>query len=430
MNAPLWFSNLVTYWLQVAVLVIAGTALAAASRLRVPRAVHAYWQGLLAACLLLPLAQPWQQLERARAEITGSSRLDFDPGAAASHFVSFPAAKLVLFVLVSGILLRLTWLAVGFSRLRRTLRKARRLDPLPDFIQSMQKRLGVGSTFYLADGIEGPATFGIHRPTILLPARFQDLGASHQEAIAAHELVHVRRRDWAFNLAEEIILALCWFHPAVWWLVNRIRLSREQVVDREVVELVGARKPYLHALVEIATGEGRLPIPAAPAFLKESQLAERIRTLVKEDIMSKRRAAITLASIAALTLLAGLATVRAFPLRVAVVGPDPPSTGPAAAEDDKTDKDTTLPIPIYKPEPPYSKEAQDAKLEGSVILRAVVAPDGAVSKVELVKGLGKHGMGLDKSAVETVKTWRFKPAMKGGKPVSRKVVVEVSFKMF
>ncbi|MBZ5544541.1 MAG: M56 family metallopeptidase [Acidobacteriia bacterium] len=426
MNAPLWFSNLVAYWLQVAVLVIVGTALAAASRLRLPRAVHAYWQGLLAASLLLPLVQPWQRLERARVEITGSSRIDFDPGVAASHFVSLPATKLVLFILVSGILLRLAWLAVGFSRLRFTMRRAHRLDPLPGFIQSMQTRLGVGSTFYLADGIEGPATFGIRRPTILLPARFLDMKTSQQEAIVAHELLHVRRRDWAFNLAEEIILASCWFHPAVWWLVNRIRLSREQVVDREVVELVGARKPYLYALVEIAAAGGPSGIAAAPAFLNESQLAERIRMLVKEDVMSKRRIVVTLAGLVALTLLAGLASVRAFPLKAA-------AAAMAAPKENETktvavDKDVVKPVPIFKPEPTYTQEAKDAKLQGTVILRVTIGADGNVSHVKVVSPpLGK---GLDEKAVEAVQTWRFKPATKAGKPVAVKSDIEINFRLY
>jgi beta-lactamase regulating signal transducer with metallopeptidase domain len=52
-----------------------------------------------------------------------------------------------------------------------------------------------------------------------------------QEAIACHELVHVRRRDWLREIFEEAVVAVLWFHPAVWMLIGRIRLAREQVVD-------------------------------------------------------------------------------------------------------------------------------------------------------------------------------------------------------
>jgi TonB family protein len=254
------------------------------------------------------------------------------------------------------------------------------------------------------------------------------MDAARQQAIAGHEMLHVARRDWAFNLAEEIILAAFWFHPVVWWLVGRIRLSREQVVDQQVVELTGARKPYLYALVEIAAGTCTPRALLAPTFLNECQLAERIRALVKEDIMSKRRIAITLAGAVVLTLFAGLASVRAFPLKGGVAAPASPSTEQGTPKVFRaTDKKVTPPVPIYKPDPPYTKEAKAAKVQGVVTLWIVVGVDGTVTDAKVVQAFNK---GLTENAVNTVKTWKFKPAMKAGKPVPCKVMVEVSFKIF
>jgi len=426
MSALLWLQNLIAYSLQIAGLALAGVLLPRALRLRTPRLLHSYWQALLAVSLLLPLVEPWERLETAPGGIA-ASRILFDLASAASPLPEFPLASLILVALVGGMGLRLGWLALGLAKLTRYRHTAGRIEPLPRGIHEIATRLGVAPEFCLSSAIQGPVTFGIWRPIILLPPRYVEMDADHQQAIASHELLHVARRDWAFNLAEEIILAGFWFHPAVWWLVSRIRLSREQVVDRQAVELTGARKPYLCALVEIAAGAGASRATAAPAFLNECQLAERIRTIVKEDVMSKRRIAVTLVSVTALTLLAGLATVRAFPLKVAVAALDSPSAGQAAAKEDKKDRNVTRPIPIYKPEPPYTKEARDAKLEGTVLLRMTVAPDGTVSDVKVKKGLS---LGLTENAVETVKTWRFEPAMKAGKPVPRKITVEVSFKIF
>jgi len=62
----------------------------------------------------------------------------------------------------------------------------------------------------------------------------------------------VSRRDWVRTLGDEVLLSVFWFHPVLWWLVEQIRLSTEQLVDREVVRLVGARKPYLEALLKLA----------------------------------------------------------------------------------------------------------------------------------------------------------------------------------
>lgn len=87
----------------------------------------------------------------------------------------------------------------------------------------------------------------------------------------------------------------------------------------------------------------------------------------------------------------------------------------------------SAPIPIYKPEPPYSEQARKAKYQGTVVLWIVVDSQGNVTDTQVVKPLG---MGLDQNAMTTVKTWKFKPAMRNGAPVPVKVMVEVSFRLF
>jgi TonB family protein len=87
----------------------------------------------------------------------------------------------------------------------------------------------------------------------------------------------------------------------------------------------------------------------------------------------------------------------------------------------------SAPIPIYKPEPAYSEEARKAKYQGTVVLWIVVDASGGVTDCRVVKPLG---LGLDEKAVETVKTWKFKPALKNSTPVPVRVMVEVSFRLF
>jgi TonB family protein len=88
----------------------------------------------------------------------------------------------------------------------------------------------------------------------------------------------------------------------------------------------------------------------------------------------------------------------------------------------------SAPIPIYKPEPAYSEEARKAKYQGTVVLWIVVDAQGNVANdVRVVKPLG---LGLDEKAMETVRTWKFKPAMRNGTPVPVRVIVEVSFRLF
>jgi len=85
------------------------------------------------------------------------------------------------------------------------------------------------------------------------------------------------------------------------------------------------------------------------------------------------------------------------------------------------------PIPIYKPDPAYSEEARKAKYQGTVLLWIIVDASGAVTECRVAKPLG---LGLDEKAVETVRTWKFKPAMRNGSPVPVHVMVEVSFRLF
>ena len=116
-----------------------------------------------------------------------------------------------------------------------------------------------------------------------------------QETIACHELLHVHRMDWLFTVSEEIVRALFWFHPAIWWLLGEIHLTREQVVDAEVVRLTQARQPYLNALLAIASTQSRLDLAPAPLFLRKRHLTQRVSQILKEVNMSRTRIAASLA---------------------------------------------------------------------------------------------------------------------------------------
>ena len=91
------------------------------------------------------------------------------------------------------------------------------------------------------------------------------------------------------------------------------------------------------------------------------------------------------------------------------------------------DSSLTPPIPIHKPEPPYTPEARDAKHQGTTVLLFVVDAQGNVADIRVVKPLG---YGLDDKAVETVRTWKFKPGLRNGHPVAVRLMVEVGFRFF
>ncbi len=87
----------------------------------------------------------------------------------------------------------------------------------------------------------------------------------------------------------------------------------------------------------------------------------------------------------------------------------------------------SAPRAIYAPDPEYSEEARKAKYQGTCVLWLVVGPDGRPRDLKIARSLG---LGLDEKAIEAVKTWKFEPAMKDGRPVAVQINVEVSFRLY
>ena len=87
-----------------------------------------------------------------------------------------------------------------------------------------------------------------------------------------------------------------------------------------------------------------------------------------------------------------------------------------------------MPSCFYMPNPPYSEEARKAKYSGTVLVEAIVTVDGRVVNPRVIKS---PGLGLDDSTVNTMRTWRCKPANgPNGKPVAVQVPFEVTFRLY
>ena len=340
MNAPLWFSNLAFWSAQIIVLVLAAGFLPRLFQIRQPRVLLLYWRALLVISLLLPFVQPWHQGKRI-SMIVAPTDLETVPLPSTSsptvahwHLPSLNLiAQILGAVILAGILVRFVMLALGLLKLRQFRQTS---SPISSFAESiaileeMRVRADARAEFRLSADVDSPVTFGFLEPVILLPDRFPSMDARFQSAIACHELFHVRRRDWAHHLAEEIVRAIFWFHPAIAWLIARVRLAREQVVDLEVVKLTDARKPYLEALLAFTNARASISAVPAPPFLAERQLAERVALMLKEVRMSRTRLIASLTSIVCFLALTAALAVWAFPLKAAPrFGQNPPQNGVA-----------------------------------------------------------------------------------------------------
>ncbi len=318
---PLWFYDLAVWSLQAAILILVGGAMLGATRLRVPRARLICLQILLATALALPMDEPWRIVPQVRWSIPASGPSLEVTGMAPAQVVTvtapqphpFPWYLLATFVLLAGVLLRLLWLGAGLARLGRARREALPLGP-HEVVEELRSAWGVSAEVLVSRRLASPVTFGWRRPCVILPAGFSRMDAPRQRAIMGHEFLHVRRRDWLWQVGEEVLRALLWFHPAVAWLVGQVRLAREQAVDLEVVAYTGSRREYLNALLEIASAKPH-GIPAA-LFLSERHLKRRVALIVKEVHMARKRMILALSASLAALALAGALVGTLLPLRI------------------------------------------------------------------------------------------------------------------
>ena len=121
-----------------------------------------------------------------------------------------------------------------------------------------------------------PGVFGIFRPVLLWPVELsRRLDDSQVEAILAHELCHIERRDNLTALIHMVVQAAFWFYPLVWWIGARLIEERERACDQEVTSRGSA--PHIYAQGILKTCEACVESPlVCAAGVTGSDLKKRI----------------------------------------------------------------------------------------------------------------------------------------------------------
>jgi bla regulator protein blaR1 len=216
--------------------------------------------------------------------------------AAASGFAGGAWRVILLGIWVSGgagiALSRLgTW-----RRIRRVVLASRAID-LADVV------MVPGIRVYAAPGLLEPAVVGLVRPILLLPAGLaRHLTASQLQAVIAHEIAHVRRRDNLTAAVHMVVEAVFWFHPLVWWIGARLVAERERACDEEVLRRFAPRT-YVDAIVSVCRRYVDAPM-ACMSGVGGSDLPRRIEAIMRNEPREPvtRVKQLALASSAALAL--------------------------------------------------------------------------------------------------------------------------------
>jgi type II secretory pathway component GspD/PulD (secretin) len=158
---------------------------------------------------------------------------------------------------------------------------------LGERVRAVARRLGLRRRVQVLEipGLLGPAVFGVVRPALALPARFEeDFGAAEQEAMLAHELAHLAARDPAWHLLADLVAAALWWHPLAWWSRHRLRAASEAAADEASLVVAGGPGLLAACLVEIGTRLAR-PRPAGGVRMAgsgfRSSLGRRVERLVR-----------------------------------------------------------------------------------------------------------------------------------------------------
>ncbi len=138
-------------------------------------------------------------------------------------------------------------------------------------------------SLWICPAINVPMTIGCLKVKIILPTKWHDWDVTKKKAVLAHELAHVRRYDYLFQLMVTISQTLYWFHPLVWLLSPRLSLLAEQACDDCAILFVGDKRQYAQHLLEIASSisekQGRVVL-AALSMVKPSQIHYRINAIL------------------------------------------------------------------------------------------------------------------------------------------------------
>ncbi len=164
-------------------------------------------------------------------------------------------APLLASLWLLGCIFFLLRLLGGFWYIGRLKRRILPADPVwTARLRQLEARLHLSRPVALAASalVQVPVALGCLKPLILIPVGLlNQLTPDQAEAVLAHELAHLKRYDWLFNICQTLIEAVLYYHPAVWWMSAIIRDERENCCDDLAVSLIGNRLLYAKTLVQL-----------------------------------------------------------------------------------------------------------------------------------------------------------------------------------
>ena len=204
-------------------------------------------------------------------------------------------------------------------------------EALQNVMDHCHRALGMGKVSILCSSLAPvPITLGIRRPVIILPERLMSEASSELlTAALGHEMTHIKRRDFAWNIVYELLFLPISFHPAAALVKRQINETRELACDETVSELIMDAHDYARSLVSLA---GAVSLPGRPTYIMGVNdadiLEERVMRLLEKKRFAGTRQAVAWLGITLFALALLGAGVAAFPISI---------TQDKNSQDNKTD---------------------------------------------------------------------------------------------
>lgn len=168
--------------------------------------------------------------------------------------------------------------------------RSQRTQYLPEdwelVLEELRVRLNLRIPVQLLESAKvlSPIVIGHFKPIILLPVGLvNQLSVDQVEAVLAHELAHIARHDYLWNILQSVVEVLLYFNPAVWWIAGVVRNERENCCDDIAVQISGDSLVYAHALVRLQEIQHSSPRMAmALAGNRRYVLLNRIRRILNQ----------------------------------------------------------------------------------------------------------------------------------------------------
>ena len=209
------------------------------------------------------------------------------PGVAGQDRTFLPALACVW---LSGAVIAQLLLAMQWLRLRLVLRSTGYAAPaVVALAEEMSRAIDLSRIpeIRCAD-IASPMVAGGRRAVLVLPQAFAKAHPpAEMRALLAHELAHILRRDYSWNVLQLFAVTLLWWHPAAWLVYARIRHERECASDEQAVRMTGSPAPLAHALFRIADAPSTRGAVAVAAG--SGRLVDRISRLAEPQRSGSRR---------------------------------------------------------------------------------------------------------------------------------------------